>query len=468
MIILRNLFPIFILLLLSFSLTYSQPLPKDERLEWWREAKFGMFVHWGVYAIPAGEWKGEKYGGISEWIMAHADIPIPDYEKLPPQFNPVKYNPAEWVKAAKNAGMKYIVITSKHHDGFSIYDSKVSDYNIVDATPYGKDVLKSLSEECKKAGIKFCIYYSILDWHHPSQETDRDVEFSSWTTYGKNKMIEDKKAEYISYMKGQLKEVIENYDPEIIWFDGGWTEWWTPEDGKDLMDYLWNLNPGVIINNRAAGTIEMEQVLGDYLTPEQLVPKGSEQKDWETCMTMNDSWGYKRHDNNWKSTETLIHNLVDIASKGGNFLLNVGPSDEGIIPDESIKRLSEIGEWMNINGEAIYGTTNWEVWKEGDNELITDYYEDDIDRKVEFTDDDFRFTTKDNVIYASMFIWPEDDIIIKSINSDNIHEDVVKSVSLLGSDHNISWSYEGDGLSLSLPETAPCKYTYVFKIELDK
>ena len=417
-----KIFRTFLLAVIILSFTNSckeeDPPTKDERMEWWREAKFGMFIHWGVYAIPGGDWQGKTYDGISEWIMAHADIPIADYETLPPKFNPVKYNPAEWVKIAKDAGMKYIVITSKHHDGFAIYDSKVSDYDVVDKTPYGKDLLLPLSEECKKAGIKFAIYYSILDWHHPSQEVDREGEKPGF--YASNKMKEGRKREYIDYMKAQLEEIVTNYDPAIIWFDGGWTKWWLPEDGKEVMDFLWKLNPRLIINNRAAGSKEMRQVAGDYLTPEQLVPGDKEQKDWETCMTMNDSWGFKRKDNNWKSAEVLIHNLVDIASKGGNFLLNVGPSDEGLIPDESIERLSEMGKWMKINGEAIYGTTNWKIWKEGENQIITDYYKENLERRVEFSLNDKRFISKENVIYVALYVWPEEQFVVKSLNEENL------------------------------------------------
>jgi alpha-L-fucosidase len=184
---------------------------RDERMAWWREAKFGMFIHWGLYAIPAGEWNGKVYGGISEWLMSHADIPRGTYERLAPQFNPIDFDAAEWIRIAKNAGMKYIVITSKHHDGFAMYDSKISDYDIIERTPYKKDVLKMLSEECKKQGIPFCTYHSILDWHHPSQypsyekyyremkaEGDDKPEFS-WDVYGNNKMKTDRKEEYIVY-----------------------------------------------------------------------------------------------------------------------------------------------------------------------------------------------------------------------------------------------------------------------------
>jgi alpha-L-fucosidase len=228
-------------------------------MQWWRDAKFGMFIHWGVYSIPAGEWNGTIYPGISEWIMSHASIPIKEYETLPPKFNPVKFDAEQWVKMAKNAGMQYLVITSKHHDGFAIYDSKVSDYDIVDSTPYGKDVLKALSEECEKQGIRFCTYYSILDWHHPSQEPS-DAELSeddedNWPIYGMNQMKTGRKEEYRTYMKAQLSEIIDQYDPGVLWFDGGWVEWWNHQDGRDLQKYIRTLKPTIIHNNRIGITL---------------------------------------------------------------------------------------------------------------------------------------------------------------------------------------------------------------------
>ncbi|MCD6339894.1 MAG: alpha-L-fucosidase [Verrucomicrobia bacterium] len=318
---------------------------RDARMEWWREARFGMFIHWGLYAVPAGVWKGKEIGGIGEWIMNSANIPRKEYEQLAKQFNPVKYNPDEWVRIAKNAGVKYIVITSKHHDGFCLFNTKATDYNVVKATPYGKDVLKMLAEACRRQGIKFCVYYSIMDWHHPSQLP------GSARGYNPTKIAPGRKAEYIAYMKQQLKELVEQYDPGILWFDGGWPSWFTAEDGAKIYNYVRSLKPSIIINNRLQG-------VGDYGTPEQHIPAtGLPGVDWETCMTMNNTWGYKLHDNNWKSPKTLIRNLVDIASKGGNYLLNVGPTAEGLIPQASVERLAAMGKWMKVNGEAIYGTS---------------------------------------------------------------------------------------------------------------
>ncbi|MGH9825809.1 MAG: alpha-L-fucosidase, partial [Blastocatellia bacterium] len=348
--------------------TVAQPAEtkaqRDRRMRWWREARFGMFIHWGLYAVPAGEYHGQRPRATAEWIMATANIPRAEYEKFLPEFDPVRFNAAEWVSVAKNAGMKYLVITSKHHEGFSMFDSKVSKYNIVDATPYHHDPMKDLSAECKKQGIKFCFYYSIMDWHHPSQYVDKPGKDPT-AGDGDNKIHPEQKAEYIKYMKAQLRELVTQYDPAVLWFDGEWIGWWTEEDGRDLYNYVRGLKPDIIINNRVGkgrnGMHGMnkgeEEEVGDFGTPEQEIPaSGLPGVDWESCMTMNDTWGYNSQDNNWKSSATIIHNLVDIASKGGNYLLNVGPTAEGVIPEPSVERLAAVGKWMKVNGDAIYGT----------------------------------------------------------------------------------------------------------------
>jgi len=335
---------------------------KDERMKWWREARFGMFIHWGLYAVPAGEWKGKQIPGIGEWIMERADIPVSEYEQLAGQFNPVKFDADEWVRIAKNAGMKYIVITSKHHDGFCLWDSKVTDYDIVDAAPFKRDVLGELSGACKKQGIGLCFYHSIMDWHHP------DAQSPFYPNYNDSKQSNPNFARYAeNYMKPQLKELITNYGPlGVLWFDGEWIKDWTEPQGKDLYNYVRDLQPDILINNRVGkGRKGMEglskgdqEYAGDFGTPEQQIPaKGLPGVDWESCMTMNDTWGYKSYDHNWKSNEDLLRKLADIASKGGNFLLNVGPTPEGLIPGPSVERLAAMGEWIKVNGESIYGTT---------------------------------------------------------------------------------------------------------------
>ena len=329
---------------------------RDKRMEWWRDARFGLFIHWGLYAIPAGEWNGKT--NYAEWIRNQAEIPIDEYDKFVGQFNPVKFDADKWVSTAKNAGMKYIVITSKHHDGFCLFDSKFTDYDVM-STPFKRDILKDLSEACRNEGIKLCFYYSIMDWHHPDYLPGRD-----WENRSSEGADFDR---YIQHMKNQLKELVTNYgDIGILWFDGEWENTWNEERGIDLYNYVRSLQPDIIVNNRVdpnrgglEGFAPEGVTMGDFGTPEQQIPStGLPGIDWESCMTMNDHWGYNKNDKNFKSTKDILQMLADIASKGGNYLLNVGPTSEGIFPAESVEILSEVGSWMKVNGESIYGTSS--------------------------------------------------------------------------------------------------------------
>jgi len=368
----------------------AKPLSQDERMEWWRDARFGMFVHFGLYAVPAGTYKGERVDGLGEWIMHNAKIPVEEYEKFAPQFNPIGFNADEWVRLAKNAGMKYIVITSKHHDGFCLWDSKVSDWDVMDATPFKRDILRELSVACKKHGVKLCFYHSIMDWHHP------DAQAPFWPNYNDTSKSNPNFSRYVeTYMKPQLAELVANYGPlGVLWFDGEWIKDWTEPQGKDLYAYLRGLQPSLIINNRVGkgrqgmeGLSKGDDYAGDFGTPEQQVPpEGLPGVDWETCMTMNDTWGFKSYDENWKSTEELIRTLADVASKGGNFLLNVGPTPEGLIPQPSVDRLQEIGKWMAVNGESIHG----------------------VSASVIGRPQWGRCTVKGNKLYLHVFHWPTD------------------------------------------------------------
>ena len=319
----------FTLLLVS---AISSPAPQADRLAWWKEAKFGMFIHWGVYSIL----------GRAEWVMYNERIPIPEYEKLYPQFNPTKYNPDEWVKLAKEAGMKYIVITSKHHDGFCMFDSALTDYDCM-STPAKRDFIGDLVKACRKQGMKIMFYYSLLDWHHPHY-----VPRPAWVEDPPGHERDFNK--YLEYMFGQIRELCEKYKPDGIWFDGGWEH--PPQDwrAEELLKMIWRILPNAVINDRTG-------LPADFSTPEQFVPgAGMGERLWETCMTINNSWGYNAHDHAHKSVRQLIQTLVDIASKGGNFLLNVGPMPTGEIQPEFVVRLKQMGAWLKQYGDAIYGT----------------------------------------------------------------------------------------------------------------
>ncbi len=414
----------------------ESPEAFDERMQWWRDAGFGMFIHWGPSSVPAGVYKGEDVNGAAEWIMFSAKIPVEEYEKFPPQFNPKKFDAKEWVRIAKEAGMKYIVITSKHHDGFAMWDSDVSEYDIIDATPYDKDVLKELARECEAAGIKFCFYHSILDWHHPLANGSTFPEYRD------------------DYLKPQLKELLTDFgDIGVLWFDGEWIPEWTEEQGVDLYNFVRSLQPDIIINNRVGkgrqgmqGMNKEGEYVGDFGTPEQEILEGASDLDWESCMTMNTSWGYKKNDDNWKSAETLIHNLVDIAAKGGNYLLNVGPTEEGLIPQPSVERLAEMGEWMKVNGEVIYGT-----------EKFATYAEQDI----------VRYTRNGAAVYATFLEWPGKSFTLKYAKPE-----AGRDILLLGYNQPLDWTWDKEkGLTVTFPkqwqkpENRPVKYAWTIKMK---
>jgi len=429
----------------------------DQRMEWWRDDRFGMFIHWGVYAVPAGIYNNKEVKGDNgEWIMNNAQIPVKEYEKFAKQFDPVKFDANEWAKTMKDAGMKYVVITSKHHDGFGLWDSKVSDYDVVDFAPYGKDILKALSKACKEQGIKFGLYYSIIDWHHPEAQSINAPNYNDWEDLKAN----PKFPSYLeNYMKPQLKELIKNYDPEIIWFDGEWIPDFTHEQGLELYQYVRSLKPSIIINNRVdKGRSGMQgmnkgdkKYAGDFGTPEQEILKTSSTLDWESCMTMNDTWGYKKNDHNWKSAQDLLHNLIDVTAKGGNYLLNVGPTAEGLIPAPSVERLNQIGQWLKINSKAIYGTEKLQNnYKQGD--------------KIRFTKE------KGSPIYFAIVMEkPDRTIILK-----NLKPKKDSKITLLGYENPLEWSFDKkEGLIIILPSKvlqtwSKDTYAWTFKITGDE
>jgi len=356
------------------------------RTQWWREAKFGMFIHWGLYAVPADATDLQGKKGNAEWYFSNKQMQVKDYEKFAAQFNPVKFDAAKWVKAARDTGMKYIVITSKHHDGFCMFDSKLTDYCITEATPFKRDPMKELAAECRRQGIKLCFYHSIMDWHHPDYVPRREWEKETRPVAGADLN------RYLEYMKGQLRELLTNYGPiGILWFDGGWEHKADELHSREVNAMIRSVQPGIIINDR-------NQLPEDYATPEQEIPADAlpGERLWETCMTINDTWGYAKNDTNWKSSEDLLRKLIDIASKGGNFLLNVGPTAEGEFPQAINQRLARIGEWMKVNGESIYGTTRSPF------------------HKLPFNG---RATTKGNSLYLHVFEWPSEGLTLSGLQT---------------------------------------------------
>jgi alpha-L-fucosidase len=377
---LRPLVAVALLLCLSWGGALAAPNDNplvSPRTQWFRDARFGMFVHWGLYSVAAGAWQGRDVPGYGEWIMSRGKIPRDEYAKLAGKFNPVKFDADAWVKVARDAGMRYLVITAKHHDGFCLFGTGTTTYDIVDGTPYGRDVMKELSRACREQGLKFCFYYSIMDWHNPDQTGNFPA--------------------YHSYLQEQVKELLSNYGPlGIMWFDGEWIKQWDQQKGRELEALCRSLQPQIIVNNRVG---KRKRDDGDYETPEQTIPAGKiKGRLWETCMTMNGTWGYKSKDHNWKSATDCLHKLVDIASKGGNFLLNVGPTDEGEIPAPSVSTLREMGAWLRVNGEAVYGTD------------ASPYTKHPFDG---------RCTTRGNTLYVHLFAAkPNEPVLLRGLSAE--------------------------------------------------
>jgi alpha-L-fucosidase len=437
--------------------TFAQQLTKDQRMAWWREARFGMFIHWGVYSLPAGTWNGHQIGSIGEWIMNRGKIPVADYQRMAKDFNPVNYDPEAWVKMAKDAGMKYIVITSKHHDGFALFGSKASKWNVVDGTAYGKDLLKPLADACKKYNMKLGFYYSqAQDWNNPGGSAARKLTKEGWANpdsviidaYTKEHKghwdpAQEKKTfdQYIDDVAvPQVKELLTNYgEVAVLWWD---TPTNMTDDAATKLQSVLALQPNIITNDR----LKRPNFPGDHKTPEQRIPnlKELDGTDWETCMTMNGTWGYKSYDHNYKTPETLIRNLVDIASKGGNFLLNVGPTELGEFPKESIELLAAMGKWMKVNGEAIYGTkaSPWGLFDWG------------------------RCTKKETKngtsLYFSVFNWPADGkLTIPNFNN------AVVSAKLIANGAKVKATVGKDKvLTMQLPGTAPDPIASVVRVDV--
>ena len=399
------------------------PPQRDARMAWWRDARFGMFIHWGIYAVPAQ----------GEWYMTTAKVPRATYEKFADPFDPKHFDADRIASVAHDAGQKYLVITAKHHDGFCMFATKTTKYNVVDATPWHTDPLALLAPACARHDVKFCCYYSIMDWHSPDQVPAK-TEPADHPTYNPTHFASAAaKADYVAYMKAQLKELITQYHPGVIWFDGQWMHGWTAADGRDLLAYLYQLDPQLIVDDRTGGAG------GDYGTPEQHIPADGLGYDWETCMTVNDNWGFAADDHSFKPADKLLRNLIDIASKGGNYLLNVGPTPDGEIPQPEVDRLLAMGTWLKANGAAVYGTTAGPF-------------------KTQLPWG--RATRHGHTLYLSVFDWPTDGTLHVPLGTG-----VTKAYLLTAPAATLPTTTDAGGVNVAVPKAAPDPVATVVVLE---
>ena len=403
---------------------------RDVRLQWWREGKFGMFVHWGVYSTTGGLYKGQKLPNSAEWMMCRGRIPIAEYEEYAGMFNPTEFDADEFVGLAKQAGMKYLVITAKHHDGFSMFGSKCNPYNVVEATPFGRDIMRELADACQKQGIRFGFYYSqAQDWHHPGgfgNNWDKTIERVSSDKYVMEKAVPE------------VKQLLTEYGPiGIFWWD---TPRKMSKDSFDALHSLTDLQTDVITNDRLG-----EDYPGDYKTFERKIPnQGPVGKDWEVCMPISGSWGYKIGDDKFKSAETLIRNLIDISHKGGNYLLNVSPTGDGTLLPQAVERLEIIGKWMEVNGESIYGTTGSPFpslpWGRCTKKQVED----------------------GTLLYLHVFDWPADGkLVVPGLKNQ------VQGAWLLNGKAKLLTAAGDEGVSVTLPAEAPNDYASVVVVKVN-
>jgi alpha-L-fucosidase len=414
-----------------------------QRLAWWSEARYGMFIHWGLYSqwgchYPGAD--GKLIDGKSEHMMRHIRLPFAVYSTIAEVFNPTKFNPDAWVKIAKDAGMKYIVITAKHHDGFAMFNSPSNAYNLVQRGPFRRDAIKELAEACRRGGLKFGVYYSLgRDWEDPDVPTDVKANdgkrrSNDWDFWDESK--KDFSKYFSRKVKPQIRELLTQYGQiDVVWFD-------TPEkiskaQSIELLELIHGLQPNCIVNQRVGNR------LGDYRVAEQNVPDAGYSDPWETCMTLNKHWGYYLGDEEWKPTATAIRTLVEIVSKGGNFLLNVGPTGEGIIPAGSVERLQEVGSWLKVNGESIYGTTSSPFQKPAWG----------------------RYTKKvgpdGTTLYLHVFDWPADG----KLAMPGLKNELV-SATLLAGGQALPTTNDGSNLVITLPAKAPDKISSTVALKI--
>lgn len=450
---------------------------KNENLDWLTDTKFGMFIHWGLYSVPAGIWEGktmEEMGRprVAEWVQYVAQIPRDEYAELAKEFNPVNFNAEEIAMLAKDAGMKYLVITTKHHDGFAMYHSKASDFNIVDATPFRRDIVKELYDACKKHGIEFGIYYSHnIDWadggdcQYSVIKEMNDKNDIKTTVFGPN-LWDPSPNTFDEYLENkafpQVRELLSSFpDTKILWYD--MARYILPEQSFEFYRLATSIQPGIIINDRIGNDF------GDFVVPgDNKIPSDPLQikKPWQTVGTLNNSWGYKSYDNDWKSVKELLFWLVEIVSKGGSYMLNIGPMASGKIPEETITNLKIIGEWLKINGEAIHNTRKWKLNHEGPTKVFMEggtRARQENGFGASFKPDDFWFTSKEENLYAIALEAPDNrKAIIKSLK--DISSGEIREIRILGSDEKTKWKITSEGLEVLLPNILPSDLGYVIRI----
>lgn len=428
-------------------------MTREQRIQWWREARFGMFIHWGLYAIPGGTWKDKvRDSGYSEWIMFDEKIPAKEYEQLASKFNPAKFDAKEWTSIAKNAGMKYMILTAKHHDGFSMFDSEHTPYDIADATPFKRDITRELSDACSDGGIRFGCYYSVdRDWYRPQGPGNRYKQANTWD-YPDSKP-EDFDRYLSGFAKPQIEEILKKYRPDVLWFDD--IDMKNDAQVLDLYQTVRTLRPECVINSRIQGCVPPKKIpppFCDYISSgDNEILKGNIGIEWENPGSMNSSYGYNPNDHKWHSSAEIVSKLVAIVSKGGNYLLNVGPTPEGTIPQPCIDRLREVGRWMDHNGQAIYGSSPWR---------ITEEKHDPSGRIIHFT------SIGDAVHVFCPVNGNAAEITIKALGADQLPGQSIASITMLGAEEEVKWSQDAGKLTLALPADAPGGIIATYRVDL--
>lgn len=440
---------------------------RQERIRWWRDARFGMFIHWGLYSIPAGVWKEHVHPtGYSEWIMFDEKIPAKEYELLAGRFNPVKFDAKAWAAIAKQAGMKYMVLTAKHHDGFSMFHSALTPYNIAEATPFKRDVTRELSDACRASGIRFGCYYSVdRDWYRPLGPGNHYEQNNLWD------YADSKPGDFDRYLdtfaRPQVEELLTKYQPDVLWFDG--IDMMNDAQVGTMYQAIRRLRPDCVVNSRIKTCAFPRQIpppCCDYIsTGDNEIAEKVLGFEWENPGTLNTSYGYNQNDTNWVDAQEVIARLVEIVSKGGNYLLNVGPTSEGLIPQASVERLKEVGAWMDTNGEAIYGTMPWRV----QHDTVLKGRSQSPKGREQGNDPspvDIRFTARNNTVYAICLGWPGRDVRLRALGREGAGAQGIQAVRMLGSSEQIQWQQSAAGLTLSVPKKKPGQYAYVYRIDL--